>query len=66
MKPELINLLHRLQSHPGVEHFQNLIVYPNGSASAVFRHGAMRFGSLDELEAFAYHQEENKPAEAKS
>lgn len=54
MKPELINLLHRLQSHPDIEGFQNLIITPNGVCSAVHRHGALRFPDLDALEAFAY------------
>lgn len=57
MKPELINLLHRLKSHPEMEGFQNLIIYPNGTSSAIYRFGSKPFRSLDALEQFAYAEE---------
>lgn len=63
MKSELINLLDRLQNHPGPgngdnpverEAFQGLTVFPNGTAHAQYRWGIKQFQNLDQLEALAY------------
>jgi putative hemolysin len=58
MKSEMRNLLDRLQSHPNLEQFQTLHVFPNGRVSAVYRNGSMRFDDLDALEKFAYPQDD--------
>lgn len=54
MKAEMRNLLDRLKDHPNLEQFQNLIVFPSGQVSAVYRNGSLAFPDLDAVEQFAY------------
>lgn len=70
MKSELLHLLVQLQKeeHPHTIGFQSLILFPNGSALAVFKTGIIPFASLADLEAFAWPSNqsaiENQPQEA--
>lgn len=52
------NLLDRLKEHPNLDQFQNLIVFPSGQVSAVYRNGSLSFPDLDAVEKFAYPDED--------
>lgn len=54
MKSELRHLLDKLKAE--YPDFQNIIIAGNGTALAIRQHGAIRFESLDAMEAYAWPQ----------